>query len=76
MQTDHFVQTFKRQGKRLVANQPEKCRDEFQAKRRGLKAAEHAAGVLVFSVTGEPEFNEFEAPVVVERYGDVPENAI
>lgn len=72
MQTDHFVQTFKRQGKKLVASQPERCRDEIQARKRGQKAAEYAAGVLVFSVSGEPEFNEYEPPVVLSRFGDVP----
>lgn len=25
-----------------------------------------------FSVTGEPEFGEFEPPVVLARYGEVP----
>lgn len=74
MQTDHFVQTFRRQGKKLVASRPERCRDEIQAKKRGQKAAEYVAGVLVFSVTGEPEFNEYEPPVVLARYGEVPAN--
>jgi hypothetical protein len=39
---------------------------------RGLKASDTAAGVVVFSVTGEPEFGEFDAPVVLARYGEVP----
>ncbi|MGM4992690.1 hypothetical protein [Tardiphaga sp. 841_E9_N1_2] len=71
-ETEHFVQVFKRDGRRLVGQQPERCKSPEQARVRGARAAEHAAGVLVFSVTGEPEFGEFEPPVVLQRYGEVP----
>jgi hypothetical protein len=70
--TEHFVQTFKRQGRRLIAKQPERCKGPDQARARGERAAGHADGVVVFSVTGEPEFGEFEPPAVLARYGEVP----
>lgn len=50
----------------------ERCKSVDQAKVRGERAAEHSAGVVVFSVTGEPEFGEFEPPVVVAKYGEIP----
>lgn len=71
-QTDHFVQTFKKQRGRLVPGQPQKFKTPDQARIRGLKASDSAIGVVVFSVTGEPEFGEFESPVVLARYGEVP----
>jgi hypothetical protein len=72
-QTEHFVQTFKKQGRRLVARQPERCKNPDQARLRGLRASDSADGVVVFSVTGEPEFGEFEPPVVLARYGELPQ---
>jgi hypothetical protein len=70
--TELFVQTFKRQGRRLIAKQVERCKGVDQARARGERAAERADGVIVFSITGEPEFGEFEAPMVLARFGDVP----
>lgn len=70
--TEHFVQTFKRQGRRLIAKQPERCKGADQAKLRAERAAQHSDGVVAFSVTGEPEFGEFDAPVVLMRRGDLP----
>jgi hypothetical protein len=70
--TEHFVQTFKKQGRRLIPKPPERCKGPDHAKIRGERAAEYSDGVVVFSVTGEPEFGEFEPPVVLARHGDVP----
>lgn len=72
-ETSHFVQTFKKKGRMLVGSPLEKCKTSDQARMRGLRASDHALGVLVFSVTGEPEFDEFDAPVVIASYGEVPE---
>lgn len=71
-ETLHFVQTFKKKGRALVGSPLEKCKTSDQARMRGLRASDHAAGVVVFSVTGEAEFNEFDPPVVIARYGEVP----
>jgi hypothetical protein len=73
-ETSHFVQTFKKQGRRLVGSPPQPFKTPDQARVRGLKASDTAAGVVVFSVTGEPEFGEFDAPVVLARYGEVPQD--
>lgn len=72
-ETSHFVQTFKKQGRRLIGGQPEMCKTPDQARMRGLRASDHSIGVVVFSVTGEPEFGEFEPPVVLARYGEIPQ---
>ncbi|WP_398471530.1 hypothetical protein [Tardiphaga sp.] len=71
-ETQHFVQKFRKKGRMLIGAQPELCKTPEQAKVRGEKAAEHSVGVVVFSVTGEPEFGEFESPVVVAKYGETP----
>jgi hypothetical protein len=70
--TEHFVQTFKKQGRRLIGGQPQSYKTPDQARVRGLRASDTAAGVVVFSVTGEPEFGEFDPPVVLARYGEIP----
>lgn len=69
-ETSHFVQTFKKQDRRLLASQPQLYKTPDQARLRDLKAADTAAGVVMFSVTGEPEFGAFDAPVVPARYGE------
>jgi hypothetical protein len=51
-ETSHFVQTFKKQGRRLVGSPPQPFKTPDQARVRGLKASDTAAGVVVFSVTG------------------------
>ncbi len=71
MQTDHYVQTFHRKGKRLTSSQPERCKSLEQALVRARRAAEHSAGAAVISVTGEPEFGEFGEPVLVAHYGEI-----
>jgi hypothetical protein len=73
MQTDHFVQTFKRVGKKLVAQPPQACRSADHAKLRAEQLGQgEQKGAIAISVSGEPEFGEFEPPVVLARYGDVP----
>lgn len=69
--TSHFVQIFGKRGRRLISGHPEECKTSDQAFDRALRALDRAAGVVVFSVTGEPEFGEVEPPVVLARYGEV-----
>ena len=71
--TDHFVQRFRRKGRALIASQPEPCKSLQAALDRAARVADSAAGVAVVAVTGEPEFGEYEPPVVIASYGDVPE---
>lgn len=71
-ETTHFVQTFKKQGRRLIGGAPQQCKNPDQARLKGLRASDSAAGVVVFSVTGEPEFGESDPPVVLARYGEIP----
>ncbi len=73
MQTDHFVQTFKRVGKKLVAQPPQPCRSADHAILRAEKLGQGAGiGAVAIAVTGEPEFQEFEPPVVLARIGEIP----
>lgn len=71
-QTEHFVQTFRKQGKRLVGKPPERCKGPDHARARAHRAAEQADGVVAFSITGEPEFGEFDPPLVLAKHGDTP----
>jgi hypothetical protein len=73
MQTDHFVQTFRRMGRKLVAQPPQACRSADHAILRAeqLGQGEHK-GAIAISVSGESEFGDFEPPVVLKFVGDVP----
>lgn len=73
MQTDHFVQTFKQQGKKLVAGQPEKCKSPEAAKSKAEKAAAYAVGVIVFAVESDILTDYYGDPVVLARHGQVPD---
>jgi hypothetical protein len=74
-ETMHFVQTFKKEGRRYISGQPQACKTSDQALSMGLRAADRMAGVVVFSVTGEPEFGECDPPVVLALHGDIPQGA-
>lgn len=73
MTTEHFVQIFKQQGKQIVAGQPERCKSQQAAESKGEKAAAYAAGVIVFAVESDILTDYYGDPVVLARYGRVPE---
>jgi hypothetical protein len=66
----HIVQTFSRNGKRLVPDQPPKCSGPERAKMRADTSAVGKAGAVAFSMTGDPEFGEYGEPVVLAGLGE------
>lgn len=43
-----------------------------EALRRAERLAKERGGAIAFSRTGDPTFGEFEEPVILGRFGDVP----
>lgn len=73
MKIEHFVQVFEQQGKGVLAGQPEKCKDLQAAELKAERAAAHAVGVVMFSVESDAAVDAFGDPVVLKRYGQVPD---
>lgn len=73
LKTFYVVQPFVK-GKRggLKAEQAIQAPSESAAILRGEWLSESKAGVLVFSISGDPEMGEFDEPVFLARHGDVP----
>lgn len=73
LKTFYVVQPFVK-GKRggLKAEQAIQAPSESAAILRGERLSESKAGVLVFSISGDPEMGEFDEPVFLARHGDVP----
>lgn len=71
--TFYVVQPFIK-GKRggLKAEQAIQAPSESAAILRGERLSESKAGVLVFSISGDPEMGDFDEPVFLARHGDVP----
>lgn len=43
-----------------------------EALRRAERLAKEKGGAIAFSRTGDPTFGEFDDPVILGRFGDVP----
>jgi hypothetical protein len=48
-------------------------KSETLARNAGAVASHHAAGVIVYQMQGEPEFDVWSDPKVIARYGMTPE---
>lgn len=73
LKTFYVVQPFIK-GKRggLKAEQAIQVGSESAAILRGERLSGSKAGVLVFSISGDPEMGEFDEPVFLARHGEVP----
>ena len=71
--TFYVVQPFSK-GKRggLRAEQAIPARSESAAILRGERLSASKAGVLVFSISGDPEMGDFDEPVFLACHGEVP----
>jgi hypothetical protein len=43
-----------------------------EALRRAERLAKERGGAIAFSRSGDPDFGEFDEPVILGRFGDVP----
>ena len=73
--TFYVVQPFIK-GKRggLKAEPAIQASSQDAAIRRGERMADSKAGVIVFAQTGDPEMGDFDEPVFLYRYGELPKS--
>jgi hypothetical protein len=70
--TVYFVQPFKVAGRCLVRGDLRHTRNLREAERLARAAEIKAAGAILYSVTGSPEFEVWSEPKVLARLGVVP----
>lgn len=70
--TRYCVQPYARQGKRLVAGEPQQFRDKGEALGAGQRMLRRVAGVAVFEVSGWPVYDLWREPRLLATHGQVP----
>lgn len=73
VKTVYCVQTFTGQKGRSEKGKLRQFASEPDAIDAGRGLADRASGVLVYKVMGEPDFDWWDEPVVIESHGRVPE---
>lgn len=76
-QTRYYVQVFDhdKRGKKLVQSSIRDFKTATEAERKGAYEAERHVGVLVYSLDVDADANDWGDPVMLARYGEVPEEA-
>lgn len=70
--TIYCAQPFWVRGGRYVAGQPLQFMTEERAREGAQALLTGSAGVAVFSVTGHPDIDLWDEPVMLATFGDVP----
>ena len=70
--TKHIVQPYRKEGKRLVPDQPREFGSAESARSAAQLTATKKAGVVAYSVTGELEEGIIDETVILFRSGRVP----
>ncbi len=71
--THYVVQAYRKMGKRIVPDEPKVATDEHQCLRMAEAAAGRRHAVVAFSRTGDMDTGDFDDPVILATYGDVPD---
>jgi hypothetical protein len=71
--THYVVQSYRKMGKRLVAEEPRVVKDERECLRVAEAAASRRHAVIAFSRTGDADTGDFDDPVILATHGEVPE---
>jgi hypothetical protein len=72
----HFVvQSYRKMGRRLIADEPRVVKDERECLRVAESVASRREAVIAFSRTGDADTGDFDDPVILATHGDVPEFA-
>lgn len=72
-QTYYAVQPFERAGRgRLSPQQPIVASSSAEAVRKAERIAREKGGAIAFSRTGDDDIGDFDEPVILGRFGDVP----
>lgn len=74
--TTFYVQTFEKKGNRLIQAALREFKSADDAKQKGAYAAERHVGVLVYSIDADKDANDWDDPVMIANYGEVPEEAM
>lgn len=72
IKTIYGVQPYWFDGRRLARGTPEQYRTQAEAERAAGKLYRNHAGVLIFSVSGEPEYDAWGEPRPIRAIGYVP----
>ena len=70
--TKHIVQSYRKEGKRLVPDQPRSFDTSERAVEVAKLTATKKAGIVAYSVTGERDENIIDETVILFRAGRVP----
>lgn len=70
--TVYCVQPYAGASGRLIQCGLREFGDELAARREGETLSARRAGVLVFAVSGEPDFGTWEEPRILAAYGSTP----
>lgn len=71
--TYYAVQPFEHAPRgRLKVLQPIVVQTLTEAVRKAERMAKERGGAIAFSRSGDPEFGDFDEPVILGRFGDVP----
>lgn len=73
-QTHYVVQPIDRRGKRLIQAPSRQFTTEAEARRVGERQGGKHVGLVVYSIEGDAEFDDWGEPKVLVAYGEVPEN--
>ena len=72
MATNFVVQAFKKQGRKLVPDQPSKARDAEDAIERAQRLVDSRVGVVAYSIDVDAEVDYWGDPKVLFRTGELP----
>jgi hypothetical protein len=70
------VQPIERRGKRLVQAPARQCKTAEEALRVGERLAASHVGVVVYTIEGDADFDDWGEPKVLATHGEVPENPL
>ena len=71
----YCVQPFVQKGRKLVGSDLRQFKTEADARRVGESMAGRSAGVLVYEIEGDAEFEDWGEPKELARHGEVPDVA-
>lgn len=70
--TIYCVQPFRKVGRKLTLTEPRQFKKPDEALRAGEAAGRRWAGVLVYSVEGSPESDDWGEPKILATHGQTP----
>jgi hypothetical protein len=73
-ETVYIVQSYTGQGRRLVPDQPQRLATAERALETARRFAPLKAGVIALAIEGDPDFGDYDEPIVIFTEGRTPEN--